>query len=526
MMNKARAILFLLIFCLLFIACAQVRSINGGEKDLVAPKLLNASPPSASLHFNSNTIVLNFDEYIQLNNISQELIVSPPLAHPPKVKVKHKSVVVELEEDLIPNTTYMFNFGDGIIDVNENNKATDMVYVFSTGNFIDSLEVQGAIQNAFEDSPYSGIKVMLFENDSDFFSKKTLPLYFSKTKEDGTFVLPYLREGNFFIYALDDENSNYKWDAGEAFATSDSDIHVSANDSINHLLFASVPLPAKPTITDYKTDSTGTLSFTLDSHFHPVEVASLSGHETIQYSEGDSIFILLNATPANKVEQLRIFKKDVISDTVDIPFFSSPFENAFELTTRNTKKMRVQDSLLIHCSQLVKVNDMSALQLKQDSLLISSKLIATQNPSNFLCDAKLLPGKNFTMRLIPGALINSFGATNDTLDFSFSTFRKEELGLLQFELTQLDSTLNYHFFLFEKSGLEYDRKFDVKNGVLQISDLPAGDYTAKILSDKNNNRLFDPAKFEPYTPSELMYVFPEKISVRANWEVKLKWVLK
>ncbi len=130
------------------------------------------------------------------------------------------------------------------------------------------------------------------------------------------------------------------------------------------------------------------------------------------------------------------------------------------------------------------------------------------------------------MRLIPGALINSFGATNDTLDFSFSTFRKEELGLLQFELTQLDSTLNYHFFLFEKSGLEYDRKFDVKNGVLQISDLPAGDYTAKILSDKNNNRLFDPAKFEPYTPSELMYVFPEKISVRANWEVKLKWVLK
>ncbi len=524
--NNRINIFFASAISVLLIACAQVRSITGGEKDSTPPEMLFAEPPPASINFSSKIITLNFNEYVQLNNINQELIISPPLAHAPKIKVKRKSVVVELQDELLPNTTYMFNFGDGITDVNENNKASDMLYVFSTGSFIDSLSLSGNVHDTKADAPLKGMKVMLFENDTDMFAKKTLPIYFAKTKEDGSFTLPYLKTGTFYIYAVDDQNSNYKWDEGEALAMMDSTVQVSISDSASIDLSASIPFPEKPVIKDYVTDSVGRLQFTIDRHFHPVSITSLNGLNIIQHTAGDSIITWIKGKPTNQIELIHVEWNDALSDTVELPFYESAQNRKFGLRTTSNKKIRTQDSLVFFSDQLVRLQNENAIVIKQDSLLVNGKLIPAHDPSQFSCDAKFLPGKNYSIEILPGAFLNEAGSTNDTTLFSFSTYKKAELGLLQFDISNLDSAQNYIFFLFDKAGTEFFRKTNIKNERISIADLPAGEFVAKILSDNNLNQLYDPAIISPYTPSEIMHVFQEKISVRANWEVKHVWKIK
>ena len=66
-------------------ACAQVRDPTGGPKDEIPPQLVDASPPSGSTGFMGGTIVLRFDERIDLRKVRENLVVSPPLDIPPEV---------------------------------------------------------------------------------------------------------------------------------------------------------------------------------------------------------------------------------------------------------------------------------------------------------------------------------------------------------------------------------------------------------------------------------------------------------
>ena len=71
---------FLLVFeSLTLINCAKRGTLTGGLKDTIPPVLLNADPPLNNLNFNSEKITLNFNEYIELKEINEQLIISPPL---------------------------------------------------------------------------------------------------------------------------------------------------------------------------------------------------------------------------------------------------------------------------------------------------------------------------------------------------------------------------------------------------------------------------------------------------------------
>ena len=52
-----------------------------------------------------------------------------------------KYIEIKLLDSLKPNTTYSFNFGQSITDYNEGNPYSQFKYVFSTGNYVDSLKV-------------------------------------------------------------------------------------------------------------------------------------------------------------------------------------------------------------------------------------------------------------------------------------------------------------------------------------------------------------------------------------------------
>ena len=61
---------------LLFVAsCAQIVAPSGGKRDMTPPKVTKYTPDSAQLNFNPKKIELEFDEYVQLKDLNNQLII-------------------------------------------------------------------------------------------------------------------------------------------------------------------------------------------------------------------------------------------------------------------------------------------------------------------------------------------------------------------------------------------------------------------------------------------------------------------
>jgi len=182
-------------------ACANVGVPTGGQKDTSPPVVVQSSPPDKSLNFNGDVIRITFDEFIQLKNISQQLIVSPPFKDKPEVKLRNKTLVISLNNPLRDSTTYTLYFGDAVADLNEGNIFRNFRFVFSTGNKIDSLKTGGTLVNAFTLKPEKDVMVMLYADKSDSAPLKDMPLYVSRTGDKGEFLITNIRKGVYKVFA-------------------------------------------------------------------------------------------------------------------------------------------------------------------------------------------------------------------------------------------------------------------------------------------------------------------------------------
>lgn len=193
-------------------ACANVVSPAGGPRDETPPAVVRSIPPNFSPNFEGGEIRIFFDEFVQLKDINQKLLISPPLEKQPEVRIRGRSVVVALEEELRPNTTYNFFFGDAISDITEGNAIPNFQFVISTGPYVDSLSITGRVTDAFSLKPVDGIYVMLYEEIYDSVPYLERPVYLAKTDKEGRYGISNIREGKFMMFALEDLNSNFKYD--------------------------------------------------------------------------------------------------------------------------------------------------------------------------------------------------------------------------------------------------------------------------------------------------------------------------
>ena len=120
-MSLLKYLFFLTISTILLWQCASMQSPSGGAKDTHAPAVLNSYPDYGATNVNPSRIEIHFDEFFKLRNLQSELLVSPPLNEAPLISQKDKSLFIELKEELNPNSTYTFNFGNGIVDYHEGN---------------------------------------------------------------------------------------------------------------------------------------------------------------------------------------------------------------------------------------------------------------------------------------------------------------------------------------------------------------------------------------------------------------------
>lgn len=204
-------ILVIIIFS--FSDCAKMGSISGGERDTLPPVVLASKPDNYSLRFKQTSIEITFDEFVVLKNINQELIISPPLEERITVKQKGKTVILELNNELKKNTTYTLNFGRAIEDNHEGNVLLNYEFVFSTGDHLDSMAVHGQLLRAFDLLPTKDpVNVMLYDTLYDSAFIKEIPLYIGKTDKNGFFRINNVKADTFRIVALNDFNSNFRFD--------------------------------------------------------------------------------------------------------------------------------------------------------------------------------------------------------------------------------------------------------------------------------------------------------------------------
>ncbi len=218
--------------------CATIIPPEGGPKDTLPPVLRRANPKDSSRNFTSKTITLTFDEYVDADNYQQELIVSPVPANMPTVTRKLNTVTIKLRDTIEANTTYSFNFGKTIKDVNEGNIIKDFTYTFSTGSYFDSLGFSGKVLLAETGEIDSTLTIMLHKTNIDSALIKQKPRYIAKADGDGNFRFKNLPPDTFYAYALKDEGGSYRYlNKTQLFAFSDSAVIVT-NDTKPITLYA------------------------------------------------------------------------------------------------------------------------------------------------------------------------------------------------------------------------------------------------------------------------------------------------
>jgi Bacterial Ig-like domain len=233
--------LFILAFInsILFSSCGQLGYLQGGAKDTLAPKLVKASPQNNSTNVKSPYISFTFDEYIDLQDLQQNLLISPLQSKNPNITANPKTINFKFRDSLLPNTTYTINFGNAIKDINENNVLKNFSYVFTTGNKLDSATISGNVILAETGKIDSNIIVMLYSNLDDSLVKTKKPNYITKIKSDGSFLFTNLPSTNFKVYALldGDGSKTYNTDT-EVFAFADNAVSASKSESISLFAYA------------------------------------------------------------------------------------------------------------------------------------------------------------------------------------------------------------------------------------------------------------------------------------------------
>lgn len=382
------AIISVSLLSLIMQQCANPVMPKGGPKDEDPPRVVEAEPANRSVNFKGKTIEITFDEFVKLSNTLTEVLISPPLNKNPEYRLRGKTLQIKFEEDLVPKTTYTIFFGDAIGDLTENNPISGYSFVFSTGPVLDSMSIEGIINNAFDLVPPEDAVVMLYDHTPDTIPVDSLPyllrpLYVARTDEAGHFRLANLKDMSYKIFALSDMNSNFLYDMpGEKIAFLDTlivpiyqkpPVHDSVKaiadslllmaDSLNPLKGDSLAMAIQRDIISDSVLVSVEDSLVADSVLLPPLEKALD-LRLFMFQEQDSVQRLLRAELVRKGLLRFAFRYPVTEIEIE-PLYALP--DSFNLIDYYTKS---RDTLFWYFNPAI--SDSLFLSVKQDTLVLDT----------------------------------------------------------------------------------------------------------------------------------------------------------
>lgn len=535
--------IFLLFAVILTLGCAKQNSLTGGEKDITPPQVTSYDPPNLSTNFSGNRFEIEFDEFVQIKNISEQLIVSPFLEEPPEYSLKSKTLIIEWEEELLPNTTYQFNFGTAISDLNESNVNSDLLYVFSTGDLIDSLSISGKVLSAKDNTPIEGASVMLYRGASDSLPKTSLPDFFALTDKEGLFRLRYLPEGEFKLFVLSEESSNYTYDGPpEKIGFIADRISSGIADSTETQVFLAA-FTEKDTSqfiagTQKKDYGFYQAFFNLPTEnpeiiFKDVESGMVLPALNLLSTNRDTLTswipLYLKETPTEEIEVL-IKDGEAIQDTsfwypeIDPKFREEP---KLKITSNlQQKKLDRYDEIKINLSNPLEELDTTLIVILEDSLEIAPQMFKKSvSGLHFFIHLEKKPTSVYQVIMEEGAIKDLYGIYSDSTSFEFKLEEEEFYGDLTVAINDsLIQTDSNPVLKFTNDAGKVIKSLPLGgNNVSVFTNLRPKKYGLQILLDANGNGEWDTGNYSEGIQPEGRIFYPEEIDVRSNWDLEIDW---
>jgi uncharacterized protein (DUF2141 family) len=535
MIQRILGFLFLLLTVSAFVQCARRGAPSGGDKDTTPPKLIRAEPENMSINFKANKIRLYFDEYVKLKDIEKQLIVSPPLKNTPMITPQgsaNKYVEITLKDTLKENTTYTFNFGQSIIDNNEGNPSSNLTYVFSTGDYIDSLTVSGVVKDAFNKNADTFISIMLYEIDSAYTDStiyRQPPNYITNTLDSTPiFHLKNLKEGKYAMFGVKDEAKNNIF-----------------NQKVDKIAFI------KDTV-NLPTDSIYLLTMFKEIPDYSISVPNYAAKNKIIFGyQGNAKDISIEALSTIPDTVKTKITKEREKDTLN--FWFTPFEaDSLVFTVANEKERLIDtftvktkkvalDTLILQANQrgslefgtpfyigantpISSIDSSKIGMTKKDSTLVkfTTQLDTIGNKIDF--DFEVEPNENYTLELLPGAIMDFFETENDSLSLKMTTKSYADFGNLSLTL---EGPVVYPLIvqLTDEKGATKKELFAMKPTVFEFSNIEPGKYLIRVIFDGNGNQKWDTGNYLQKIQPERVVYYPNPVEVRANWEMEQTFTL-
>ena len=569
-MKKSKWYIYIVIVALALSGCANRGSgPQGGPKDTVPPSLLRETPLNGTCNFKGETVVLQFDEYVQLDNVSENVLISPPQQTPPTVKALGKKVSITFEEDLLDSTTYTIDFGRAICDNNEKIPLYNYSFSFATGDYIDTLAMFGKVINAENLNPVQGVIVGVHENldDSAF---ATMPFTrIAKTDTTGQFGVLNMRGGNYRIYALRDVSKDYVYQTSEALAFTDevfsptlacdSDsawYHVpdtivlrlfkenkqrhyfvrALRDKEQHFftLLFSAPQTELPVIVTLPPDSTQQDSLWVDFTQHSLCQANPT-KDTIVYWLTDSTAIrmdtirfLMTYKMSDSLYQL-VDTTDTVQAIYRHPRMSQKAIEAkrrkdmnrkIELKSNASMKFDIYRSIELYTAAPVKeyVTDSIHLFEKVDTLL--QPVAFTFEPIDstgmrYAVRAAIQPEHRYVLQVDSGGLHDIYGITNNAYKAEYKLRSLDEYSTLTIRLTHYDPRARIQV-LDEKDKVLRELPAQETGAVFRY--LEAKSFYVRLYIDADGNGEWTTGDWALKRQPEPVYYYSKKLTLRANWE--------
>ncbi len=476
---SARVYRFLFIVMLIAGAgCANITAPTGGKRDKTPPKLLEADPKDSLLNTRPSRLVLRFDEYVTVSDVTKELQISPILAIQPSAVALNKHVTVKIMDTLLePNTTYRLTFGNAIKDVHEGNPFTKYTYTFSTGAYFDSLELKGIVINAVTGLPDSnGMSVELYSaKDDDTAISRKKPKYVTKVGPNGKFVFKGLPKRSFRIYGIKDVNGNMLYDGpvpGEWIGYNEQ--AVLPGDTLP------ITLHVFPETADTgQKKSMDSLAATKKTRM---------GDSKTKTNKKDSLFTYtVNITDTGNLGK-RIFD---VKSFVKISFNKIPVLN------------RDKIKLTIDSADNTTTPDIT---LEIDSMHPKDLYIKTEWEENTV----------YTLRLAKGFAKDTAGKEAAPSKYIFRTMDDDDYSKMRINLPGKYNSKRYLLLVASDKDTVWYKP--VTDTIVKLRQIKPGKYTFRIIVDENGNGMWDTGDLLAHKQPEEVITGPEPLDAKPGFE--------
>jgi len=529
---------------LILVSCARVGSPVGGDKDSIPPSMIGSNIDTTRINVPKDIkkLRIDFNEYIMLKDVSKNLIISPPIQYTKIIpsSMGNKYLEIEWKDTLQANTTYNFNFGNSVVDLNESNPLPYFNFALSTGDKLDDTYISGTISDALGNEKNSEGKdknlVIGLYQVKDTMNYRQKPYYITKADPDGYFELNYLNPGKYRIIGFDDENNNSIYDLGKESVAFQKEV-INLESSISGMKLKT--FPSKKAI-KYKemVASVGGVVMTFEGNPEKVIVKRV-GEKPADYKithklRSDSVRIWFDAAKENigatVSENLKFsYDTDSKQDTVSV-FYKKPAKDEMTIANPFSNKLVPETDFRFSSNYIINRIQPENWKLESDSIAQDfTAKISELDSTQVIVKSNFVIGKKYQLTVPKNTVASYFNRSSESVRFDFEVAKPEEFGSFTARIINLPNQKFWIQLLDDKNDVAYQRYTDQSE--VKFVNLKPASYKLRILVDNNGNGTWDNSNFADETLAEDVYLFKKsgskdamtKINVRPMWEINENW---